>query len=331
MSETTASLRRKISGAGDLQSVVRTMKAVAASSIGQYEKSVRSLADYYHTVELGLGACLTARGQAPLIKERKRQTDADVIGAVVFGSDQGLVGQFNDVVADYAVKTLAALPAKSRVWAVGERVHARLADAGLQLAGLYTVPNSVKAITPLVGQILVESEPHHSQREVAELHLFYNRPTSGPDYAPVGQRLLPLDENWRRKLAELPWPTGNLPEVMGGGNATLRRSSANISSFRCFGRAPNPWPAKMRAAWRRCNAPTKTSTNCWRTSTGHTIACARAASTRSSSTSSQALSHWSVRGSNQDEDESPTQTYQESRATYQPLPARVFTAHLDPG
>ncbi len=37
MSDTTADLRRKIAGAGDLQSVVRTMKAVAASSIGQYE------------------------------------------------------------------------------------------------------------------------------------------------------------------------------------------------------------------------------------------------------------------------------------------------------
>ena len=138
------------------------------------------------------------------------------VGAVVFGSDQGLVGQFNEVVADYAVKTLAALPGKPEVWAVGERVHARLADAGLPLTGLFTVPNSVKAITPLVGQILVESETRHRQGEVSELHLFYNRPTSGAVYAPVSQRLLPLDENWRRKLAELPWPTGNLPEVMGG-------------------------------------------------------------------------------------------------------------------
>ena len=32
MSNTTASLRRKIGGAGDLQSVVRTMKAVATST-----------------------------------------------------------------------------------------------------------------------------------------------------------------------------------------------------------------------------------------------------------------------------------------------------------
>ena len=222
MSNTTASMRRKIGGAGDLQSVVRTMKAVAASSIGQYEQSVRALGDYYHAVELGLGACIRDSQAAPLIAERNKQTVAGVIGAVVFGSDQGLVGQFNDVVADYAVTALAALPGKPEVWAVGERVHARLADAGLPLVGLFAVPNSVKAITPLVGQILVESEARHGQGEVTELHLFYNRPTSAAGYAPVSQRLLPLDESWRRKLADLRWPTGNLPEVMGGGTATLR-------------------------------------------------------------------------------------------------------------
>jgi len=222
MSDTTASLRRKIAGAGDLESVVRTMKAVAASSIGQYENSVSALADYYRAVELGLGACIRDSQAAPLIAERNKQTVAGVIGAVVFGSDQGLVGQFNDVVADYAVTALAALPGKPEVWAVGERVHARLADAGLPLVGLFAVPNSVKAITPLVGQILVESEARHGQGEVTELHLFYNRPTSAAGYAPVSQRLLPLDESWRRKLADLRWPTGNLPEVMGGGTATLR-------------------------------------------------------------------------------------------------------------
>ncbi|MDX9828194.1 MAG: F0F1 ATP synthase subunit gamma, partial [Spirochaetia bacterium] len=58
MSETTASLRRKISSAGDLHSVVSTMKSLAASSIGQYEKSVLALADYQRSIELGLSVCL---------------------------------------------------------------------------------------------------------------------------------------------------------------------------------------------------------------------------------------------------------------------------------
>ncbi|MGA2148587.1 MAG: F0F1 ATP synthase subunit gamma [Bryobacteraceae bacterium] len=222
MSDTTASLRRKIGGAGDLQSVVRTMKAVAASSIEQYEQSVSALADYYRTVELGLGVCFRESGAAPLTPERKQKTVAGAIGAVVFGSDQGLVGQFNDVVADYAVKTLAALPGKPEVWAVGERVHERLADAGVQPMGIYPVPSSVKAITSLVGQILVESGARERHGEVTELHLFNNRPKSGAVYEPVNQRLLPLDESWRRNLAGLRWPTGNIPEVMGGGAATLQ-------------------------------------------------------------------------------------------------------------
>jgi F-type H+-transporting ATPase subunit gamma len=235
MSESTASLRRKIHGAADLQSVVRTMKAVAASSVGQYEKSVLALGDYYRTVELGLGVCLRKSGPAPLSSEREGKKVARVIGAVVFGSDQGLVGQFNDVVADHASKELAALSAKPEVWAVGERVHARLADAGLPLVGLFNVPNSVNAITALVGQILVESETRQGQGGVTELHLFYNRPTSGAAYEPVSQQLLPLDENWRRKRSELPWPTKNLPEVMDGGTSTLRaliREYLFVSLFR---------------------------------------------------------------------------------------------------
>ena len=201
MSDSTASLRRKINSAGDLQSVVRTMKALAASSIGQYEKSVRALSDYYRTVELGLVACFRGSKPADLRAARKGQPDESAIGAVVFGSDQGLVGQFNDVVADYAIKTLAALPGKAQVWAVGERVQARLKDAGLPLMGLFTVPNSVQAITPLIGQIQIESEAHRAKGEYARLHVFYNRPQSAALYEPVNQRLLPLDAPWQQGLA----------------------------------------------------------------------------------------------------------------------------------
>ena len=256
MSDSTVSLRRKIRGAGDLQSVVRTMKAVAASSIGQYEKSVQALADYNRTVELGLGACFRESGSAPLIAERKGQKAAAAIGAIVFGSDQGLVGQFNDVIADHAIKVLEALPAKPEVWAVGERVHARLADTGLQLMGVFTVPNSVKAITPLVGQILVENEKHDSQGEANELYLFYNRPTSGAVYVPVSQRLLPLDVKWRIRLAKLPWPTKNLPQVMGSGTVTLRaliREYLFVSLFRACAESLASENASRLAAMQRAD------------------------------------------------------------------------------
>jgi F-type H+-transporting ATPase subunit gamma len=235
MSDTTTNLTRKINSAGDLQSVVRTMKVLAASSIGQYEKSVRALTDYYRTVELGLGVCFRESEPAASKVERKGQFDESAIGAIVFGSDQGLVGQFNEVVADYAIKTLASLPGKPQIWAVGERIHARLAESGLPLLGLFIVPNSVEAITPLVGQIQIKSETQRAKGEYARVYVFHNRPHSGTLYEPVSQRLLPLDAQWQQGLAKVQWPAKTLPECMGGGTATLRaliREYLFISLFR---------------------------------------------------------------------------------------------------
>lgn len=221
MSDSTESLQRQIGSATDLQSVVRTMKAIAASSIGQYEKSVRALADYERTVALGLGVCLRTLGPTALRAPQPRSRSARVVSAVVFGSDQGLVGRFNEVVAEHAIEALSRLPETPRVWAVGERVHARLADAGLSPVACLAVPTSVNAITPLIGQILVDSQRRGRLDADSELQLFHNRPTAGSAYAGVSQRLLPLDDDWRRERIALAWPTGNLPEVLGAGTATL--------------------------------------------------------------------------------------------------------------
>ncbi len=238
MSDTLDGLRRKIAGAGDLESVVRSMKALAAASIGQYEKSVLALADYYRTVELGLAVCLSRGDRASQVASGEWRVVSLIdltaqfprlspLGprpsiAIVFGSDQGLVGQFNDVLADFVVKELNVLPGKKKIWAVGERVHARLTDAGLPPVGLFAVPTSVNAITPLVGQILVASAAHHDVGEVTPLYLFHNCPRAGASYEPVSQRLLPLDAEWAQRLAHLPWPTKSLPEVVGGQEQTLQ-------------------------------------------------------------------------------------------------------------
>ena len=209
------------------------MKALAASSIGQYEKSVQALADYYRTVELGLGACLRDRDPVGGLAVRKAPS-ARKISAVIFGSDQGLVGQFNDVVADYAIKTLAALSGEARVWAVGERVHARLTDAGLTLLGPFTVPGSVGAIGPLVDQLQLESEAHQPTEQMAQLWVIYNRRLSATLFEPVSQRLLPLDAKWQQGLCAVPWPTRNRPQIIGGGLALhwLVREYLFISLFR---------------------------------------------------------------------------------------------------
>jgi F-type H+-transporting ATPase subunit gamma len=222
MSNTLENLRRKIAGAEQLESVVRTMKAQAAANIGQYETAMKALGDYNRTVELGLTACFRQSTPIP-VNEQDGKNPTD-IAAVVFGSDQGLVGQFNDRLSEYVQTKLDALPGTKTLWAVGERVCGRLTDAGFTVEKTFDVPGAITSITSLVGQILTESVINRKQGEFLPLFIFHNRPQSGTVYEPVSQQLLPLDAVWQRSLAQADWPTGNLPEIITDKTAPVLRA-----------------------------------------------------------------------------------------------------------
>jgi F-type H+-transporting ATPase subunit gamma len=259
VSGTIESLRHRIDSAGDLEGVVRAMKALAASSIGQYQKAVEALDDYYRTVELGLSVCLRQASAATPAPDRKPK-DGEAIGAVVFGSDQGLVGRFNEVVADLAVNTAKALPGKvQKIWAIGERVHSLLSDAGIAPVDLLAVPVSVHTITPLVGRILIELQAAREQGEVVDVYVFHNRPKSAAVYEPVCQRLLPLDDSWQSKLMSIPWPSTQpnqkaMPEIIGDASLTLKsfiRGFLFVSLFQACAESLNSENASRLAAMQR--------------------------------------------------------------------------------
>lgn len=253
MSDSLASLRHQISSAEDIKSVVSTMKAIAASSIGQYETAVHSLDDYYHTVQLGLAACFHQSTKFSTTTNMY-QAEIKATGVIVFGSDQGLVGQFNESMVAFAVKTLEKTPGKKTVWAVGERIQSRLDETDLLPVEGFVLPNSINAITPLIGQILIAMEAQREQGAFDQVYLFYNRPRSDSVYMPVAQRLLPLDKLWRRKLSNIKWPTKNLPELMNNRESTLRamiREYLFVSLFRACAESLASENASRLAAMQR--------------------------------------------------------------------------------
>jgi F-type H+-transporting ATPase subunit gamma len=221
MSGAAESITRKIATAGDLEGVVRAMKALAVSSIGQYEKSVLSLGDYFRTIELGLSVCLRKRGPAPHELPAAGPDHAPV-GAIVFGSDQGLVGRFNEEIVAFATKALGALPGKiRRIWAVGERAHALLSETGATQPGILGLPDSVGAIAPLIGQLLIDVQQSIEKGEVVDVYLYHNKPRVGSAYELVSKRLLPLDRAWHVQMEAKPWPTKIPPEVIEGPTPAL--------------------------------------------------------------------------------------------------------------
>lgn len=209
--ENVESLKRRINTAEDLHSLVRTMKALAAVNIRQLEHAVESLADYRRTIELGLRVVLRQRGRGSV---RTRTAPQRTVGAIIFGSDQGMCGQLNDQIVAFALQHISGLniPVERRaVLAVGGRAAARLEDAAERLEATLPVAGSVSGITPLVQDMLLQVERWHTEQNVDHIVVFYCEHLSRAAYRPQRLDLLPIDRGWLQTLEREKWPTHILP------------------------------------------------------------------------------------------------------------------------
>jgi len=199
------SLQRQITTTQELQSVVKTMKVLAATSIRQYERAVESLVDYTRTIEIGLQMLLS---ESTDYLQRAALTDTAKnhrLGAIVFGSDQGMCGQFNEQIAHSAVmqiKSLSLLPADLTVFAVGTRVIPPLEAAGQALAATLPMPSSLAGITSMVQELLLHIETWSQEQQIGRILLFYNRPGANTAFASEMIQLLPLDQSWLQHLQQ---------------------------------------------------------------------------------------------------------------------------------
>ncbi|MDN4502658.1 F0F1 ATP synthase subunit gamma [Alteromonadaceae bacterium BrNp21-10] len=223
MSDSMDSLQHKMHTAEDLKSVVRTMKAIAAGSITQYNNAVLSLDDYYRTVRLGLTACFVNHEIYPPVWTDKHNNTRIFI---VFGSDQGLVGQFNQHMQAFIKEQdlkhkKESANSNTLLWTVGERIRAGLVSAQFNCTNNFKLPNSIDTITALVSDILQELEAYVEQHNIADVYLFNHRPKSNSGYEPILQRLLPLDKHWQQNIKLAQWPSNNRPQLLNAPQATF--------------------------------------------------------------------------------------------------------------
>lgn len=235
--ETIESLRQRIESAEDLQSVVKTMKALAAVSIRHYERAAASLEDYNRTIEMGLHIVLHNRPKGVTVPEAHL---TGRLGAVVFGSDQGMCGQFNERIATYTLDRMNGMHIRHQdrsILSVGLRVTARLEEAHQPIERDFTLPGSVSGITPAVQELLLHIEKWRDEQDIDQVVLFHNKPISGATYRPQMVHLWPLDLVWLRGLEREPWPSRVLPFFRMEWNelfAALIRQHFSVAVFRAF-------------------------------------------------------------------------------------------------
>jgi len=236
--ETIEDLKRRIESTEDLQSVVKTMKAMAAVKIRQYEKAVESLGDYNRTVEMGFQVALRSR---PDITVGARKGPKTQLGAIVFGSDQGMCGQLNDQIVAFALRSMdeiAEIGKENRlVMSVGQRARGRLEGAGQPVEEHISVPGSVGGIVPKVQDLVTTIQGWNTNRGLGQVFLYYSKPLSGSRYRPHSLHLLPVDKAWLERMREKPWPTTMLPLFTMDWDplfSALIRQYLFISLFRAF-------------------------------------------------------------------------------------------------
>ncbi len=186
------------------------MKAIAAASIKQYETAVESLSQYNRTIEMGLQVVLGAR-EALIVAEPSKNNR---LGAIVFGSDQGMCGQFNEQIANYAMALLNQghnQPEDRKVLAVGTRVIASLEAAGQKVEKYFAMPKSITGITPVVQELLLHIDVWREEQQIDQVFLFYNEPFSNNSHRPHSLHLLPVDQQWLQNLKQKKWSSHVLP------------------------------------------------------------------------------------------------------------------------
>ncbi len=209
--ESLEQLHRQLDNIGELRAIVKTMKALSAASIRQYDQAVSAVTSYYQTVEHGLHIVL--RDMQTTTSPARDGGEPRRLAAIVFGSDHGLCGRFNEEIARHTLKhkTLAVVQPDNRyVLAVGARVTGSLEQEGQMVRETLLAPNSAAQITACVQKILVKIDQWSEQVGGEYVYLFYNR-HSGKSYLPTGVELLPINLHRFHRLQHERWPSRSLP------------------------------------------------------------------------------------------------------------------------
>lgn len=219
--ETLESLTRQLDNLGDLRLIVRTMKALSAARIRQCEEAVAALSGYAETVRLGLHAVLREVDTLGLQPAPHRGRDRH--GVIVFGSDHGLCGRFNEEIGALALRAMGQAPGPLLIATVGSRTADVLRFAGHDPEVALEVPASPQQTTTTVQQLLLRIDEWQARRGMDGLTLCYNRHEGTKAYQPTTDTLLPLDLARLRNLDQGRWPSRGLPGFSMDRSALLER------------------------------------------------------------------------------------------------------------
>ncbi len=207
MAQTLERLTRRTDTMQSIRGIVRTMKTMSAINAAPYEQAAEAIDVWRDTVLDGMHAFLRCNG--PLMQTVSEDPQRVLI---VMGSDHGLCGNYNEVLAREVMDYPHADTAQ--IICVGAQMQDALNGEGITPAATLLPPANTDGLIRLAGQLVTRLDAMRATagpENLAAALVYTQRGLHGLQ-SPVTRALLPLDPDMLDRLARRPWTSRSLPQ-----------------------------------------------------------------------------------------------------------------------
>lgn len=209
MTQSLERLTRRTESMKSIRGIVHTMKTLSVINAAPYDHAARAIEAYHDTVLTGFQAFLHHFGP----------WDAREVAIVrrvliVFGSDHGLCGNYNEALAAHVAQAVQNWPeGPVTLLCVGAQMEDALTDQGMTPKETLFPPASVDGIGRLSNLLTqrLDDIRHAAHPGDISVSLAYFTRDGGAGQVPEIKSLLPLDTDLLRDLSTKPWASRSLP------------------------------------------------------------------------------------------------------------------------
>lgn len=175
-----------MNSAESMQSIVTTMKAHASTQIHQFERAAQASVKYRRVLDTALAVLLADEEKKPV-----NAIDGDRTIHIIFGSDHGLAGNFNERMSFFAANHIPK-DGHNDILVVGQQVYDRLIT-DYTIKDRFSVPQTEDGIIPIVQRLLFKIDQLRDEAPVGKILLYYCRPLENAMLQEEIELLFPLN------------------------------------------------------------------------------------------------------------------------------------------
>lgn len=202
-------IKKSINSAENLQAIVRTMKAHASANINQFQNAAKASMEYRSVLDMSLFVVLSdEEDEIVELEEVKKGNTLHI----VFGSDHGLAGRFNERITSFALENISQ-DTGDKIIVIGQQIFQRL-QHDFSIYKTFMQPQSTDNISSMVNKLLVEIDEIKCETPIQKVILYYNRPMDNATFIENTELLFPINlEELSKNKVE--WKSKSIPVYFG--------------------------------------------------------------------------------------------------------------------